>query len=168
MIPPEELFIIQPETPEQVDALADDLQALVSLIPGADTWGADYMDAIKDYPHYLTIVYHHDKPIGYIQIEDNEGYPTLGKDSLEFSGSVIPEYRAEGITQAIAPMVIRKAFKTTGKRKMLAKIDPENKEAQMAIVALGFKRVEPHPDLPMPDKLIYKLTRQNALSKEIS
>lgn len=165
MIPLEELFIIQPETPEEVETLADDLKTLASLMPGFESWG-DYVDAIKDYPHYLTLIYHHDKPVAYIQIEDSEGFPELGKDTLEFSGSGLPEYLKQGITQSIAPMVIRTAFKRTGKRKMLAKIDPGNKPAQMAIVALGFKRVEPHPDLPPPDKYIYKLSRKDALNKE--
>ena len=166
MIPLEELFIVQPETPEEVDELADSFQALIALIPNSTEWGDDYMAVIRDYPQYLTLIYHHDKPIAYIQIEDNECYPNLGKDTLEFSGSGLPEYLQHGITQAIAPMVIRQAFKRTGKRKMLARIDPDNKPAQMAIAALGFKRIEPHPDLPPPTQLIYKLKRKDALNKE--
>lgn len=163
MIPLDELFIVQPETPEEVDELLPDLKLLISLMP---EWTEEYFDGIREFPEYLTLIYHHDKPVAYIQIEDSRGYD-VGKDSLEFSGAGLPEYLEQGITQIIAPMVIRKAFRTSGKRKMLAKIDPQNKPAQMAIVALGFQRVELHPDLPPPDQYLYKLTRKNALNKEI-
>ncbi|MCE3234544.1 MAG: hypothetical protein K0Q50_724 [Vampirovibrio sp.] len=165
MIPLSELFIVQPETPEEVDELLPDLKRMVLQVPGAEAWIDEYAQLIRDYPQYLTLIYHNNKPVAYIQIADNEGFESIGKDSLEFEGSVLPEYREHGLTLSIAPMVIRKAFKTTGKRKMLAKIDPDNKEAQIAIAALGFQRVEPHPDLPLPDKVIYKLKRRDALSR---
>ena len=161
MIPLSELFIVQPENPEEVDEILPDLRQLIELMP---EWTEGYFKGIRDFPEYLTLIYHNNKPVAYIQIEDNRGY-NIGKDSLEFSGAVLPEYREQGLTLSISPMVIRQAFRRTGKRKMLAKIDPENKEAQMAIAALGFVRVEPHPDLPTPDKYIYKLTRKQALNK---
>lgn len=166
MIPLSDLFIVQPETPEEVDEILPDLKPLVLLVPGATDWLNEYAELIRDYPQYLTLVYHNNKPVAYIQISDNEGFESIGKDSLEFEGSVLPEYREEGLTLSISPMVIRQAFRRTGKRKMLARIEPGNKEAQMAIAALGFQRVEPHPDLPTPDKYIYKLTRKQALNKE--
>jgi len=156
-----DLFIVQPQTPEEVDALMDDLKLLVSLMPNVDD---DYFDGIREFPEYLTLIYHQEKPVAFIQIEDSRGYD-IGKDSLEFSGSVLPEYRDKGLTQTVSPTVIRQAFKRTGKRKMLAKIHPENTEAQAAIVALGFERVQPHPDLPLPEKVIYKLTRKSALAR---
>lgn len=162
MIPLSDLLIVQFETPEEVDELADDIMAIVSHMPSHDE---DFVEGIREYPEYLTLIYHENSPVAFIQIEDNRGYDDIGKDSLEFSGAVHPAYREEGLALSISPMVIRQAFKKTGKRKMLAKIDPENKEAQMAIVALGFERVPPHPNLPTPDKYIYKLTRKQALNR---
>jgi RimJ/RimL family protein N-acetyltransferase len=163
MIPLSEFRIVQPKTPDEVDALIDDIREMVFLIPEASEWGEAFLETIQEYPRYVTLVYHDGQPVGFILITDSEGYD-LGKDTLEFWGSVIPEYRQQGLTLSISPMVIRQAFKRTGKRKMLAKIDPENKDAQMAITRLGFERIEPHPDLPPPDKLIYKLTRKAALN----
>src|ERR1044072_3842402 len=102
-ISPSDLFIIQPKSPEEVDALADDLMPLVRLLPQSVEWLDSYIDNIRDYPHYLTLIYHEDRPVAFIQNEDNEGFDSLGKDSLEFSGAVLPEYRDKGLTMQVSP-----------------------------------------------------------------
>lgn len=160
-LPLDALTIVQPQTPQGVDNLAEDFNAVASLLPGFDP---AWLEGMRDFPEQLTLICHDGKPVAYIEINDNSSFDHLGKDSLEFGGAVLPEYRDNGLTMQIAPLIIRQAFRRTGKRKMLAYVDHDNAEAQMAITALGFQRIEPRPDLPAPDKLIYKLTRSQALN----
>lgn len=155
-IDPARVTVIQPTTPDEVDAIADDIIALASLDPDYDD---EYIDNIREFPHYLTIFYVDEQPAGIINIGDAEGYDHLGKDSLQFGGAVIPEYRETGLTQLVSPTTIRQAFLKSGKKKMLASLQPENTEARMALTALGFKHIGKRPD----GRLLYKLDRKNAL-----
>lgn len=134
---PDEIIIIQPKTPEEVDALAEDIHTLASLLP---TYEPDFLEGgMRDFPEAFTLVYHQDRPVAYIEINDATSHD-LGKRSLSFGGCVTQEYRKTGLTHMVAPIVIKNAF-TRRKMadKMLAFIDPENKEARMAICALGFR-----------------------------
>jgi RimJ/RimL family protein N-acetyltransferase len=155
-IDPARVTVIQPKTPEEVEVLADDILTLYNLDPNADP---EFIDNIRDYPQYLSIFYIDDNPAGYINIGDADGYDYLGKDSLQFGGAVAPEYRDTGLTQLVSPTTIRQAFKKSGKRKMLADTDEENKEARMALAALGFKHIGKRPN----GRLLYKLDRKDAL-----
>ena len=59
-IDPSELFIVQPKTPEEVDAIADDIHSVANTLP---TYKPDYLDAMREYPEVFTVAYHGDKPI---------------------------------------------------------------------------------------------------------
>lgn len=139
-INPSELFIVQPKTPEEVDAIADDIHSVASTLP---TYKPDYLDAMRGYPEVFTVAYHGDKPIGLIEIRDSnsqcEGEPDIGPNTLVFGGFVDPDYRQYGITQMFAPVVIQGALRRTGKHKMLSFCSPDNREARFALAALGFR-----------------------------
>jgi RimJ/RimL family protein N-acetyltransferase len=154
---PSRISVIQPTTPEDIDDLAQDIMALYSLEPDHSP---DFIDCIRDYPHYVTLFYIDNIPAGLIHIGDAQGYDHLGKDSLEFSGAVLPEYRETGLTQLVSPTTIRQAFLKSGKKKMLAKTDEFNQEARMALNALGFKHIGRDKDR----NLLYKLDRKDALA----
>jgi RimJ/RimL family protein N-acetyltransferase len=153
---PDEIYLFQPQTPEQVDEVADDIHKLASLLP---QYESDFLaGGMREFPEAFTLAYHNDEPVGYIEINNAESHD-LGKDSLEFGGSVLPEYRDKGLTLLVAPTVIREAFKRTGKSKMLANIPKNNQEAKHAIVALGFRFYGDKDGLSR-----YKLDRTDALA----
>ena len=156
MLDPETIFIVQPKTPEEVDAIADDIWSLVQLIPGQSE---DYMEAIREFPHYIRLIYHLEQPVGYIKIGDSDGYDWLGKDSFDFAGAALPEYSRQGLTQLVAPKVIRQAFKNSKKIKMLARVSPDNQPARHAMNALGFRHIG-----KAGANLLYKLNRKDALA----
>ena len=158
MIPLDDIFLIQPKSADEVKALQEDIKYLASMNPGYES---GYEEAIADYPEYLTLIYHHDTPIAYIELTDYRGYEYLGKETLEFGGAVHPDYRKEMITQRIVPMVLRKALKVSGKKKILTRVDDSNKEAQKAVAALGFKRIGRSHD----KRILYKLDRNKALAQ---
>lgn len=134
---PDEIFIIQPQTSEEVYALADDIRLLIQQF---ETWDDDFVDWAAEHPSVLSLAYHNDEPIAYIRIDDHEHNPDeVGKRALEFSGSILPEYRGRGIAEQVVPPVIRAAFKLSGKEKMLAYVPVDNSAAKMAISSLGFK-----------------------------
>lgn len=159
-LPPESIFLVQPRTPEEVDAIADDIHALASLLP---FYEPDFLDGgMRDYPEAFTVIYHDDQPVAYIEINDAQSH-NLGKNSLEFGGSVLPEYRDKGLTQQVAPKVIRQAFKDRPKAiKMLANVPEDNHEARAAIVSLGFVHYGVHEGIAR-----YKLTREKALAQTV-
>lgn len=153
---PEDIFIVQPKTPEQVDAVADDINKLALLLP---FYEPDFIEGgMREFPEAFTVIYHNDEPVAYIEINDSSSHD-LGKDSMEFGGCVLPEYRDKGLTQQVAPQIIRQAFSRTGKKKMLALVPKDNTEARFAIAALGFKYFG---DLDGISR--YKLNRTDALA----
>jgi len=155
-LPLDEIFLIQPKSPEEVDAIAEDIHKLASLLP---YYEPDFIEGgMREFPEAFTVIYHLDIPVAYIEINDSTSHD-LGKDSLEFGGSVLEMYRDRGLTQQVAPQVIRQAFKRTGKKKMLAFVPKDNKEARFAIAALGFKYFG---DLDGISR--YKLDRKDALA----
>ena len=158
---PSRVTVIQPETSEEVDAIADDLLSIYSLDPDYDP---EWIDNIREFPQYLTIFYIDEQPAGYINIGDAEGYDYLGKDSLQFGGAVLEQYRDTGLTQLVSPTTIRQAFLKSGKKKMLADTHPDNKEARFALTALGFKHIGKRPN----GKLLYKLDRKDVLEQSIT
>ncbi len=157
-ISPDRIAIIQPKTPEEVDSIADDLLAVYSLDPDYDP---EWIDNIREFPQYLWLFYIDNEPAGYINIGDAEGYDYLGKDSLQFGGAVVEHYRDTGLTFLVSPLAIKQAFLRSGKKKMLADTHPDNKEAQAALAALGFRRIGNRPN----GKLLYKLDRKDVLEQ---
>jgi RimJ/RimL family protein N-acetyltransferase len=153
-----EITIALPNSDQGVENLREDIEYLAQYFPDTES---DYVDAFKQFPQYLTLAYHNDEPIGMIVIKDSEG-EEVGKDSLTFGGCVVPKYRDRGITQQVAPAVIRRAFLSSHKRKMLADIHPDNTEAQMAISSLGFRRIGKTPE----KNFLYILTRSEALGRK--
>lgn len=147
-----EIEIVQPMTPAAVEELASDFMAVIKHLPNYD---ADYLETAKHFPECLTLVYAKGAPAGFIEIKDNQGWPHLGKDSLEFGGAVIPEFLDAGLTDQVAPLIIRQAFRRTGKKKMLASTHPDNKPARAALVRLGFRPIGKDTN----KHLLYRLDR---------
>lgn len=140
--------------PDGVEACRADIELLIQQF---GTWDADFVDWVALHPEILTLVYVDSRPAAYMRIDGFD----VGKDSLEFSGCVLPAYHSLGLTNKIAPTTIAKAFMATGKRKMLAVIKDDNRAAQTAIVSLGFKRVGRDAN----KDLMYLLNRTTALAK---
>lgn len=157
-LPPEELFIVQPKTPEEVDALAEDIHAMARLLP---TYDPDFLDAgMREYPDVFTLVYHNDRPVAYIETRDSRS-EEVAKETLLFGGAVLPEYRDKGLTQTVSPAVIRNAFmRLSEKKKILAETEPDNAEARHALSALGFGFYGVHEG-----KARYKMTREAAIGR---
>ena len=147
--------IVEFTGPDGVDALRDDIDLLIQQF---DSYDPDFVDWVKEHPEILTLVYVDDEPAAYIRIDDFD----VGKDSLEFSGCVMPEYRDGGLTERISPVAIRNAFRRTGKKKMLATIKEHNRPAQFAIVNLGFRRIGRDAN----KDLLYRLDRTTALAQK--
>lgn len=147
--------IVEFTGPEGVEALREDIEILIQQFGEYDH---DFIDWVKEHPEILTLVFVDDEPAAYIRIDGFD----VGKDSLEFSGCVMPEYRDLQLTDTISPVAIRNAFRRTGKRKMLAAIDEHNKPAQYAIARLGFRRIGRDPE----KRLLYRLDRKNALAQK--
>lgn len=128
--------VVQPQAPEAVEALSQDIWSF--LPKGTDT---DYIDGLMSHPEAVTVIYHNETPIAYIELFDNTARHYLGKESLEFGGAVHPDYRKHLITTRVAPAVIRKRMKDSGKTKVLTTCHKDNREAQRAVSSLGFKRI---------------------------
>lgn len=149
------LCITQPTTAEEVEAFRADIEALYQHSPNPlDT----FIDDVKEYPEYLTFITEGDTLAAMIEIKDDRWFPTLGKHSLMFGGVIHPDFRDTPIITEIAPAVIRSAFRSTRKRKMLAATTDDNKPAQHALSALGFKRIGRDPE----KRILYKLERKHA------
>lgn len=156
-LPPEELFIVQPKTPQGVDNLAEDIHTLARLLP---TYEPDFLEAMREYPDVFTLVYHNDRPVGYIETRDSRS-EEVAKETLLFGGAVLPEYRDKGLTQTVSPAVIRNAFsRLPEKKKILAETESDNSEARHALSALGFVFYGIHEG-----KARYKMTREAAIGR---
>ncbi len=154
----DEILLIQPQTPEEMDDIAEDIRHIASMLPDYEE---DFIEGgMREFPDNFTVVYHLGQPVAYIEINDARSHSHLGKDSMEFTGAVLPEYRDKGLTQMVSPIIIRHAFKTRGKRKMLASIPDGNDEARFALSALGFRRI----GRDAQGALLYKLDRREALA----
>jgi hypothetical protein len=148
--------IAEPRTAADIEDLADDIMAVVRHAKGFD---ADFINGIKLFPHYLTLVYVDRIPAAIIEIKDSQGWPELGKDTLEFGGAVVPEFRHLNLTDLVAPVAIRKAFLERHAKKMLSATPAENKPARMALIRLGFRLIGKDKD----KNLLYKLRRTTKL-----
>lgn len=134
MLKDSDISIVQPQTPEEVDQLAADIWQL--LPPETDS---DYLGSLRTHPKAITLIYHENKPISYIEMFDNEAREYLGAKSLEFGGAVHPDYTKSHITTRVAPAVIRKRLREAGKEKVLATAKKDDKIARRALSNLGFK-----------------------------
>lgn len=152
---PERITVIEFTGPDGVEECRADIELLVRQF---DSWDSDFVDWVKQHPEILTLVYVDEQPAAYIRIDGFE----VGKESLEFSGCVMPEYRDGGLTERISPVAIRNAFRRTGKKKMLATIKEHNRPAQFAIVNLGFRRIGRDAN----KDLLYRLDRTTALAQK--
>lgn len=151
------ISIVQPRTPEEVDAVAADILQVARYFP---TFEPDYLDYMRDFPGQMTLIYVGDEPAGYIEIRDCRSFQRLGTGALEFGGAVVPAHRDKLLTAKVAPVAIRLAFLRTGAKTMLAATQLDNKPARHALAGLGFalKRTD-------AKKAHYALTRGQALGQ---
>lgn len=105
-------------------------------------------------PHVLYLFYDGDKPFCFVRLDDRAVDPTLGKGTVQIHGAVLPEYME--YADIPAKMIIELAFKV--KRKIIAKISPDNLGAVGFCRKWGFKRINRENGLN-----VYRLKRGDYL-----
>jgi len=161
MISPDRISILLPQSSADIEAIADDIITVArAFCRGHEEKShleyLEFLDWLCDYPQVLTMVYVDGQPAAWIRIDDHHINPgEVGRKCLEFSGAIVPEFQGQGLTEAISPLAIKKAFEASDAKKMIAVTDGDNPAAGAALTALGFKYRATEPD----GRRIYRLLR---------
>lgn len=162
MISQNRISILLPSTSADIEAIAADIITVAKAFcrGGEDKQDHEYfefLDWLCDFPQVLTMVYVDGQPAAWIRIDDHDVNPDeVGRKCLEFSGAIVPELQGQGLTEAVSPLAIQKAFERSGAKKMIAVTDGDNPAAAAALTALGFNYRATNTD----GKRIYRLLRK--------
>lgn len=156
---PEDIYIVTPKSADEVEALRDDIELLMSYYPLVED---DIIDFIKQHPRSITVIYVNDQPAALMHFYGKEDADFIGKYAVEMHGMVKPEYEHLGIVQQVCPAVIQNLFETTDKKKILARIPLDHKAAQRCVAELGFERIEGAEE-EKAGWLLYRLMKRDFL-----
>ena len=132
-------------TAQEVYDCADDI-ATVARAYGRggpdkpDFYYREFIHWLATVPEILTMIYVDGLPAAWVRIDSHRDNPVeVGRKVLEFSGAILPEYQGQGLTEAIAPLVIDAAIARTGRRKVIATLQDANPQAVAALARIGFE-----------------------------
>jgi RimJ/RimL family protein N-acetyltransferase len=160
MISSERISIILPQSAQDVYGIAQDILRVAVAFGNNKTPAEqqEFIDWLATVPHVLTMVYVDEQPAAWIRIDDHDINPEeVGRKCLEFSGAILPEFQGEGLTEAVSPVAIQRAFKRSDAKKVIAITQGDNPAAAAALLALGFKYRTTDTD----GRRIYRLMRKD-------
>lgn len=149
--------VFLPQTAQDIYDRAEDIIPLATLQRGGRPPEPDYIDWLSEYPHTVYLFYDDETPMAMIRLDDRAMDPGLGKDTVEIHGGIMPEYA--GMADGPSLLVIREAFKV--KKKIIAKVSPDNLGATGWVRKWGFRKINREGG-----KIVYRLKRSEFMRQD--
>lgn len=139
------ITVVAPSTPEQIQALREDIEFLASFTPEVDP---GFIEDIE--PGRLYLFYWGDDPSVGILLDE------LGPKSIEIHGTSNPAHREHKVAHEATRVILNRIFSDPKRRNVIAKIDPKDKGQVGFVRRWGFQKINTDNG-----RAVYRLTRSS-------